>query len=328
MTKYNLSKMLQDYEHGSHLFTDFDYRDQIAYTDLRNPAGLLPEEKQSEYGYELMLDKETIVQDPLNKYEPNSMGYRSPEFGPVDFVFAGCSMTYGIGVPEETIWGVQVAKKLGLSHANLGTPAQSAYYAIQSVYAYIRKYGKPKKVALLLPELSRMLVPSSPAFMLPRADAGKKKLSGKSTLAFISTADWKRDQTVDTKKRPALHKFPMVMEEVLYPEFSYFYTLQHLNAFEMYCEAADIDLVWATWSEQNQEMFESLKENRPEYFKNFIPLGAIENDCHQEYEDQYEHCFHIGGDIVLDRPEIMPHVGVHSHIHWADSYIEGFTKGE
>ena len=37
--------------------------------------------------------------DKINEYKLNSLGYRSKEFKKVHVVFAGCSITFGVGVP-------------------------------------------------------------------------------------------------------------------------------------------------------------------------------------------------------------------------------------
>ena len=54
---------------------------------------------------------------PLITYEANALGLRSPELSePADIAIVGCSYSYGVGVPENMSWGVQVANHFNLPY--------------------------------------------------------------------------------------------------------------------------------------------------------------------------------------------------------------------
>ena len=79
--------------------------------------------------------------DKKNTYSINSKGFRSKEFEPnTDIIFSGCSFTFGVGIPEDAIWGVQVANNLKMSYSNLSIPGDSVMGIINNIYQYFKTY--------------------------------------------------------------------------------------------------------------------------------------------------------------------------------------------
>jgi len=74
----------------------------------------------------------------------NSLGYRSPEFDNAELVYAGCSQTFGIGLPErDLIWGSRVATAMGVSYANISGPGWSTEKVVRMIFAYLAKNKNP-----------------------------------------------------------------------------------------------------------------------------------------------------------------------------------------
>jgi hypothetical protein len=345
--KYNFNKMLLDFSEGKEFFTDYGYRDVIAYNDILDIrfVGANPKDDTTSLGYAVpdvhgraRSQSNSWRIDPNHTYELNSLGYRSPEFGPTDIVFAGCSHTFGFGVPEHMIWGAQVAGNLGLSYVNLSGPGQSVYFIVQNVLAHIRKYGPPKVVLALLPNLARMLAPNS--LMLARTSrySGLDRLAGVEILKEISTNNWHETENLDLDWRPKHQKIPFDLENILYPELAYYLNLQHLNILETVCEALGVPLIWSTWNRENTELFRSLRNERFDYFKGYTPLDSYElsplgfrpsHRCdHEHLKKKYPHCFDLGSDVgwISEEPDQYRHAGAHLHTHWAESFLEALSK--
>ena len=71
-------------------------------------------------------------------YSFNSHGFRCSEFGNTPTVmFLGCSLTCGIGLPQDTIWPELVSKQLGMQCANLGIGAGSSDTAFRLCLGWI-----------------------------------------------------------------------------------------------------------------------------------------------------------------------------------------------
>jgi hypothetical protein len=335
---YNFNDMLLDFSKGEKFFFDFSYRNLIAYNEPLAPIDLTKSQRSSDYGYEVHDwggTGKNITVDPLTEYLPNSLGYRSPEFTQADVLFAGCSHTYGVGVPEEAIWGVQVSKSLGLSYMNLAGSGQSVYFAVQNIFAFIKKYGPPKIVMMVLPSLSRMLTPVSVPLARALNRQSRSRLPGREILTASSGSGWSQTEDLDTDIRPKHQKIPYVLENVLYPELSYYLNLQHLNALQLFCASTGIELLWGSLSEENSDLFASLKLQRAEYFGGYVKLDPFLagdtktlNHCnqHDKLKEKYDYCFNLGGDKEWEwdgtAREEHGHAGVHHHTHWAETFLK------
>lgn len=90
------------------------------------------------------------------EYKFNSSGFRSPEFtdSGTDILFVGCSLTVGVGLPEENTWPYIVANELGCTWANIGMSAGAADTCFRFSNFWIPKI-KPAKVVYLEPPPGR-----------------------------------------------------------------------------------------------------------------------------------------------------------------------------
>ena len=75
-------------------------------------------------------------------------------------MFAGCSVTWGTGLPIEDTWSYKLYKDFA-SHEelsgyfNLSYPGAASTEIIHNIMKYIKRYGKPDKIFLMLPEIMR-----------------------------------------------------------------------------------------------------------------------------------------------------------------------------
>jgi len=105
-------------------------------------------------------------------YNYNSLGFRIPQCGyPYEFescnilptfMFAGCSFTEGIGLPENHIWHSFLMEKLQsdfdktLAKINIGKGGRSIDSIVRYIYIVIEKYNaKPDFIYMLLPNITR-----------------------------------------------------------------------------------------------------------------------------------------------------------------------------
>jgi hypothetical protein len=324
--EYNLNKALNDFEYGKSLgYTDYSYKDLLLLNELEVNPGI-PKEKVPELGYPYYgpsSSEPIAVVDACHKYSFNSDGYRSPEFSSdIDLLLSGCSYTVGMGVPEELSWGVSAATFLGLSYNNLAVSGRSAYFTVKNTFAYIKKYGNPKAIFLMLPDFHRGYFPSSPMLLRSTQTVKRSDVNIVKT-ANISLNDYSYSAIYDTNDGPSMSKRPHLIEEVLSPEAIYFFTLQQIHALEMYCGVAGIDLLWSTWDSGLEKVFESARAENDNYFTGLISLGSVceKVGCYAG-ENTHEYCYSIGSDSELG----TPHPGLHSHMHWSDIYLEAYKK--
>lgn len=90
-------------------------------------------------------------------YKFNSDGFRcNQELTPDSdsIMFLGCSLTAGIGIPNESTWAYQVAEHLGLACYNLGWPGGSPDTVFRMAQYWIPLL-KPKQIVCLWPQETR-----------------------------------------------------------------------------------------------------------------------------------------------------------------------------
>lgn len=269
--------------------------------------------------------------DPSNEYIWNSFGYRDKEFvGPVDIVAAGCSMTMGQGVPVDARWSNQLAEKLNMTVATTAVAGWSTQTAINAVMHYILTFGKPKVVALLLPDFFRYDLLLNTAVFKPKWITDSKEINV--TRRTVEISGSARDLSKFSRR-------PHDSSEVIPSEFSYFSNGQSLRFFIEYCKEAGISLVWGTWDMSTHEAIEHASQIKVidemsiqapkidfsgyvniEYFHNYgghvDPSAKVkEFSCHSDLKQKYEKYFDLGTDTDY-------HMGVHLHAHVADKFYE------
>ena len=97
-------------------------------------------------------------------YKINSDGLRSDEFtsshSGKHVLFAGCSVTFGDGLPLEYIWPYIVYREIGdkeniSGYFNIARPGLTATEIINQIFKYIRLYGNPDVIITAFPDVMR-----------------------------------------------------------------------------------------------------------------------------------------------------------------------------
>lgn len=239
----------------------------------------------------------------------NKDGYRSPELTNVDFVFTGCSQTFGIGLEEKFIWGKDIATKNNWTYNNLGVPGDSVFNIIFSLFKYFNQYGNPKHLICLFPDFSRTRV---------YLDDIIHNVNGKINQ-FFSISHNPFDEFVETKnkknnsgllKRNKYIKLPTHPENILsYPNELYF-NLTYIKILEQYCKSNNINFAWSTWTNINEEkdfLFEIF-----EYFLKIEIIGLDELNCHEENKN----------NLYFDMAYDNTHLGIHANLHISENFMK------
>lgn len=264
------------------------------------------------------------------EYKVNKKNYRSPEFHKdTDILFAGCSMTFGDGIPEEFVWANVVGRDLNLTYANLGLPGDSVYGQVKRIFSYFKEFGHPKYIYALFPEFYRMLIPvNQKIFTTGGALKELKNIADDEYNEFILKNAF-IPGSVDKDFKMSIR--PHIAEHVLNPELPHMLSAQSILMLEAYCEVAGIKFAWSTW---DQKQFMVLKSLGPDYYKNLIDIEMdcweisympmedryFKNDkrvfCHSDLKARSKGFF----DLAMDRDNGIKfsHWGSHRHQHVAD----------
>lgn len=267
---------------------------------------------------------------PGQDYFYNSYGFRSPEFSPEnELLTLGCSFTEGYGIDkDEHIWAHQLADMLGVKYSNLAQGGESVGAQVRKAFAYFKKFGHPKYVVALLPDLYRFEYPYNEKLLVTHKEKYKDR-----ELRYVRSSNF----VGDYEKVSTISRLPHRVNDVINEEVRNFYSIQQLWMLEQYCVSNGIKFVWSFWSPEHTDLMYKLKTIDPSCVENFVDVGARnwwydektgEDNfypeqrqlpkerviCHKEYEDlEY---FHLG----KDRPS--PHPGMHRHIHWAEAFYK------
>ena len=252
------------------------------------------------------------VDDPFNVYNMNSLGYRGgePNYNN-ELVVGGCSVTWGLGVPEDGIWAHFLSKLMGYeSYTNLGHRAGSVQSIIYTLMAYIHKHGKPKHIFCLFPDPYRFLFPEVKGF-------NRSEKSMDTTIANVFLRPSWSESIVPYSKAPH------VIEDVMAGEVAVFHSAQLIHMFSDYCKEAGIDFWWSTWS---SDLYDILKYNNYEplfekYVDHLTYFPHPNMECHEELKEYYGPCFARGCDVWGTGGH---HIGVHSHVHIAERLFEAY----
>lgn len=307
--------------------------------------------KEKEFSSEKLLDT-----DPDRIYENNEFQFRqSKEIELTDILFAGCSVTYGVGISLENIWGNVLAKKLNLTATNLSKPGASIEQIVGNVFRYFKNYGHPKYLFCLLPDYGRYFFPVDGKFYKtkdmnnPPAESGSIQ-NGKSFFQTIHLE-------VDYEDAPQKYiKLPYDYKKILSPDMYLHEAIKNIRFLEQYCKATGIKLLWSTWDRKLQEIAEhaqNYNETKFDYFFScsdfyrywnrgvesredvffseqsdldvciFNHKGKVcscGDNCHEELRESYPKEFYSGTDTKHVDGKMQSHYGAHWHRHTAEAF--------
>lgn len=243
------------------------------------------------YGECAINRKGHVYPDPLISYRINNYGYRSDDISKEDsennFIFSGCSNTFGIGIPLESIWAHQVNEELGgEKFINLGMNSGSHKTIVYDIYSYIRNFGKPKGVFILFPNMERQV--------------GFSK--DDDTNIFVLVYRNPRDREDMRKIKEAIQD-----ETAL---FEFYHTVMML---EDYLEELEIPLVWTTWDDAlNKNILQTKGFRNFTNMKNVEVLGkTMAMGKPEKFKNRY-------WEIARD----LSHMGTKAHMFYAQLFLE------
>ena len=287
--------------------------------------------------------------DVYNMYTLNSHNCRGPEFfSGVDFITAGCSQTFGIGVPDDGVWPEFISKELNATYINLSMLGAGMEWITDSIFRYINTYGKPNRgIIVLVPDYYRLDI---------LVDNELNSCSRHGITDYVpqyydeSNLDFRLVTChLDNSYPTSYIKKPFSIDNTVLEEEAIRRSIKAIKDLEIFCEQSGIPLIWSTWHEGLERLVDSLPEDFK--FKNYtstntvrwksntseiVPSATDEEGiadfildkydqpiyCHFELEPKYGLAFHKGTDRFKFEKRDQSHMGVHEHIHVADAFIE------
>lgn len=212
-------------------------------------------------------------------YSINSYGFRSKEFKEyskdnLKILFAGCSNTFGEGLPEQYTWSKLLIKKIQhkeknvkIEDYNISYPAASIHSIIRNIYFFIEKFGTPDYLFIMFPGCNRDLY-----------------FSNKENN-FVNCLLWNEYLLF---KNSTQQKFNLNYVE----ENNILLSTTLIYMLESFCKKSKIKLIWTSWREQDKNLFKELN------FKDFFSINTntnnLINDKDLPYWDLAKDGYHPG----------------------------------
>lgn len=317
-----MERLFMDYHnYGNKYYDNDNYINQFMDSHIR--GGKLPPTKDNLGFLSLDDNGNEFLDDITTEYILNEYGYRSKDFTTNEnIVYAGCSFSFGIGVPEQYIWGTKVSKYLNKPYSNLSRPGFSVMEIVQNLFAYFKHFGNPEYLFCLFPDLYRIAIASSVGRLVSDKDVDKHSL----TDAFRCLHLYNKKETNDV---PLFSKAPHKLEEIITGEIAWWFNIKYIHMLEQYCNSNNIKFVWSTWDHDTANVF----FHHQKYFNNFINselLGwtkdsdnkdiYLNDKCHLDLKKENEYLFYLGGDRLASTSRA--HWGTHKHAHTAEQFIK------
>lgn len=210
------------------------------------------------------LPVENSRDDGTVSYSYNSSGFRSDEFksnhgGRNHVLFVGCSETEGYGANLGEFWSSIIYESINKETAsgffNLGRGGWGWEKIIANSTIYFEKYGIPKYMFVMLPNISR--------YWNYFEDKGR----------WVYVQRYVNDhKLINKEKDPSMVKN---RQENIFDRSAYLTEFIRFMAgwklYLKYCESLGIEVVWSTWLSNDGKNIKNMYS-----FKNFVELGSDE----------------------------------------------------
>jgi hypothetical protein len=288
-----------------------------------------------------------IIHQDGKEFSLNKYGFRSPDFkSNIDFLFSGCSITYGVGLSEEDLWHRLLVSELGGEYASVAFAGDSISGQVLKIFAYIKEFGKPKNIVCLFPNFDRFFMYNNKnllasASFLRNYNPDKYEVMNSKYVSEIQSKEYLSNlfrtsaDIYDTDGEIKYFKAPLVANQVITQEISHMYSAQFINMLSQYCEAAGIKFIWGTWDIPSNSIIKKVKNNS--YFTEHVDLDLVDFErnfkdktdlapplnCHKEYMNHPE--FHFASDVSKGIEHA--HYGLHRHLHFFEKFLKRIKEG-
>lgn len=234
-------------------------------------------------------------------YTVNKDGFRSKNFTKLNqetanILVAGCSVTFGFGLPEDKVWpnilknliSFNSDKKIKLD--NIGVCGIDSIQEIYNIFIYIEKYGRPDYIFVNLP----------PIYRRPDIENVRARVSTRQDLNVLHTKEEVESYLTANWKDHGINFFQNIIA---------------IRQLEMHCKQLDIPLYWMSWDVGTQEYYKTFNFSNMVTFN--IPHKNVDNLCITESDKKYWFTARDG-----------MHVGYQNHLIYADAFYDEWKKNE
>jgi hypothetical protein len=268
--KIFLDRIKSDLLYKNYAFNVLDFNKFYnPYTDaLESEKYNLRKHEKYYYGKKLFLNESMSHEQEYFEYKLNENLFRCKNFSEFDkdrfnLLVLGCSITAGVGLPENLIWFNNVLDKLGLDKKsvdvyNLSINGSGISNLIRNAHAFIKTVGKPDLVLMLLPQASRGLI-------------WNKDLDHFENVHYEPN-NLNLNSDEEKNKINHVNEFRKYYMGIYSHEDALIQRSMEINLFESLCKSYEINLLWTTWNAFEKDVYQEMK------FKNFFYYECSHSD--------------------------------------------------
>jgi hypothetical protein len=276
----------------------------------------------------------TIDED--NTYEINSIGCRGEVYKNPEIIASGCSITFGLGVPELGRWTNFLSEKFNKNVLNLGSPGASVESICNQIIQYCMNNKMPKEIFCLMPDFFRSMVVADKEFYKSKVDRGEVGKRDYLEIMFCNPQVY-RDK--DMLYMEITNK--KYIEDYTSPHQLILDSVNSIYILESFCLSNNIKLHWSTWDGPTALIIEELKKIENFKLKNYTsifpftdmehPLTQPHVDCCSLHDSKFKDhvSWRQGSDYVVinNKKDVTnSHPGIHFQHHMADMFYDLSNK--
>lgn len=279
--------------------------------------------------------------DEHNTYEINSMGLRGEIYDNATIVGSGCSITFGIGVPEVGRWTNLLGNMTNKDIMNLGNPGASIESICTDIIRYCVNNKMPKEIFCFFPDFFRSLVVVDKEFYkshkqtVKNSDDMPEILEDYLELRYCNPIInvYKDNIFMEIKDQKYI-------EDSRSPHQLILNSINFIYILESFCLTNNIKLYWTTWDLASFLIMEQLKNLKYFKLKNYTPFfppnnkshagSFIHHTCRSSHESNFKDSlfWHVGTDYSIvngKKTNEFAHPGVHFQQHVAEFFYNLYT---
>jgi hypothetical protein len=297
--------------------------------------------KYEPYAKDIIPSDETKVEwgtvDEYNTYEINHFGLRGEIDENSDVIASGCSITFGLGVPEEARWTNILSTKINKSVTNLGNLGASVESICNDIVQYCLNTKIPKEIFCLFPDFFRSMIVVDKDFFQSRhlgSSQIRSNLAKDGVLALIYCNPTIRQYEGSLFMETQDKKF---IEDSTSPHQLILNSINAIYALESFCSTNNIKLYWTTWDINTHLLMQLLLNIKNFKLKNFIPFftnetsrqigGFVNQTCDSDHGSEFANTefWKRGSDYTMIngvKTHENSHPGIHAHVHVSDLFYK------
>lgn len=264
--------------------------------------------------------------DEENIYNINELGLRGLNYQNPEIIAAGCSITFGMGIPEEYTWPVTLSNKVNTKILNFGIRGYSISLICQKIieYCYFNNHF-PKNIFCFFPSFFRTF-DINPIKNKKITDTlfinsiDPIVIDNQESMLYLNNNNFKHKEKINV----SIHN-------------TIFNSINSIFILEKFCIDHNINLVWTTWQKSSIALLKklnSIPNFKLEKYKKFdnISNSDFEIECQLSHDNNLlnHKCWSIGSDYFTINnnkvKEYQPHPGIHYHYHVADFFAKVYNN--